>query len=240
MQSQPIGSSVLAQFLARALPTAANHPGPSNCWAWKVMHNDYAELAGLSAAIEVVEKRHQLAALERRVRQEHRKCRALKSQTDFLEYVEEDSRLLDCLTEACAFAWAYCRGLGVPRFDHRQGMPDIHIPPDLWVEAKAVHQSEASRKDWTNSFDENRVLAFKSKFKEANEQLKRAGAKRGVIFFNLTAADITHMLRREELLAQYGVVLDEMEAAYPAASAVLCYNYEWWHPVRDPDLLQAQ
>ena len=240
MQNLPIGSSALAQFLAKALPAAADHPGPSNCWAWKVMHYDYAELVGLSAALDVVEQRGQLAALERRVRQEHRKCRALKSQTDFLEYVEEDFRLLDCLTEACAFAWTDKRGLGAPRFDHRRGMPDIHLPPDLWVEAKAVHQSEASRKDWTDSLDENRVLAFISKFQDANEQFKRAGAERRVVFFNLTAVDITHMLRREELLVQYGVVLDQMEAEYPAASAVLCCNYEWWRPIRDPFLPQAQ
>lgn len=240
MHNPPVGSSALARFLARALPTVADHPGPSHCWAWKAIHFDFTELAGLSAAIEVVERHDQSAALERRVRQEHRGCRALREDTSVLDYVEKDHRLLDCLTEACAFAWAGMRALGVPQFDYRRGMPDIHVPPDLWVEAKAVHQSEASRKDWSGSLDENRVLAFIAKFRDANEQFKRAGAGRRVVFFNLTAVDITHMLRREAMLAQYGVVLEKMEAEYSPASAVLCCNYEWRLPIRDPFLPLAQ
>jgi hypothetical protein len=84
----------------------------------------------VSDAIQVIEQHGQMAPLQRCVRQEHPGRRAHRS--------EDDDRLMDCLTEACAFAWADLRGLGTPRFDYRTGKPDIFVPPDLWIEAKSI------------------------------------------------------------------------------------------------------
>ena len=82
-------------------------------------------LSSLSAAIQVVAEHGQLAALEKRVRQEHTAKRAHRE--------ADDDRLLDCLTEACAFAWAASRQLGVPQFDYKAGRPDVHVPPNIWI-----------------------------------------------------------------------------------------------------------
>lgn len=252
MERQTISPSALAQFLVRVLPTVAAHPGPSRCWVWKAIHFDIPGLGPLSAAIQIVEQRGQIAALECRVRDEHRKCRALTEHTDVLEYVEQDARVVDCLTEACAFAWADLRGLGDTQFNYQPGMPDVHVPPDLWVEAKAVHESLLSRDAWFStshgephsgevaSPDENRALAFADKLMDSKNKFARSGSGRRVVFFNLTSVDMAQMPDTENVLARYVAWLDQVEAADPTISIVLCYAYNWRHPIRDPFLIQAR
>lgn len=244
VDSQCVKPSDLAQFLARALPTVAANPGPLDCWAWKVLRRDPPQLARLSAAIRVVEQHGQLAALERRVREEHPSRRAHRK--------DYDSRLLDCLTEACAFAWAVSRGLGVPQFDYRQGKPDIHVPPDLWVEAKAVHPSLASRQDMARMLrgevvlglvappDRHRGLAFLCNLEDAKKKFARLGLGRWVVFLNLTDVDVDQFADLENVLASYATWLGRREAADPTICIVFCHSYDWQRPIRDPFHPQAQ
>jgi hypothetical protein len=98
---------------------------------WTVITEDPDLLAEVSAAIDVIEKRGQLARIRRRLLDVHPRRGAHKC--------SYDGAIVDCLTEACAFAWADLRGPH-PQFDFGKGKPDICAPPDVWIEAK---QSDA-------------------------------------------------------------------------------------------------
>ena len=117
------------RLLASALPSVISDPSSADCWAWKAAQADRPDLAALSEAITVVARYRELQKLQRRLRKEHTVRR------NRVHQAEDHQKLLDCLTEACAFAWADLRGLGAPRFDFRPGMSDVAVPPDLFIEA---------------------------------------------------------------------------------------------------------
>ena len=101
-------TSRLAQFLETVFPTADGDL-PAECWVSKVLLKpETVGLNTLSEALEVVERHHQLEALETKLKREH--------PLDKPHQREYDDRVLDVLTEACAFAWADLRKLGSPKF----------------------------------------------------------------------------------------------------------------------------
>jgi hypothetical protein len=195
-------------------------------------------LGSLSAAIQVVAEHGQLPALEKRVRQEHPSKRAHRE--------GDDDRLLDCLTEACAFAWAALRQLGTPQFDYKAGRPDVHVPPDTWIEAKAVHPSQASNEEMALMMageisvgyvappGQNRGLNFLSSLQDALKKFTRLGNGQWIVFFNLPSVDVNQIPDRAAVLSRYVALLNAQEQANPGVRIVFCEGYDWRAPRRDP------
>jgi hypothetical protein len=139
----------------------------------------------LSAALTVVDERGQLARVKKRIKQEHPARRGGHRDDD-------DARLLDCLTEACAFAWADTRYPGLPRFDYSLGAPDIALPPDRWVEAKAISPGQNAAAEFKRALrgevvtggviytgEPSRLVAAKAAIADAQQKFVRKGAPRG-------------------------------------------------------------
>src|SRR5687767_11213976 len=111
--------SQLSEVLAAACPTIAADPAGVTHWCWvarALLRDGHAGLEPLVAAVAEVERCDQRDTLVRSIRDAH-PARAAHSR-------EHDRLVQDCLTEACAFAWATSRGMQV-RFDKRTGLPDL-------------------------------------------------------------------------------------------------------------------
>jgi len=229
-------ASPMAQFLAEAFPSIRPSPQrpPSGCWIANVLQRDPTQLSSLSGAVEVVTCHDQRGALTRKLQDAHPTDRPHQSQYD--------ERLLDCLTEACAFAWADLCRLGSPSFCFKQGSPDIYIAPNCWIEAKAIHQSDFSKAQTEYMIRGGAVQGqvscnlpgligkFDSDMENAQGKFQRVGADRAVVFFNLTVFDVSAMPLQDEIvdcLCKWAKVKKRM---HPATDIVACKSYDWLHP----------
>ena len=230
-------SSRLMRLLREVFPTLADNPAAQpQCWVSKTLKRDRPKLKAVSEAIQVVERYGQIGPLPARLKREH--------PVDKPHQRQYDERLLDALTEACAFAWADLRNLGSPRFSDAEGAPDIHLDTGYWVEAKAIHSSleEAKR---TEAMLEGRVDTgavteagpglfnkFDSAFADAGKKFNRQGGEANVVFFNLTMLDSPQWFA-DDTLARVAEWAGEKELREPATRVVICYSYDWREPVKD-------
>lgn len=234
----------IAALLADAFPAISNGTAqvPADCWVSGVLQKDTRDLrrqAGLqrlSDAVTVVSEQGQLPALKRRLETEHP-----VSRNHLREY---DDRLLDCLTEACAFAWAHQRHLGSPAFSHQEGCPDIRVLPDLWIEAKAINRSQENKRA-TEAMIGGRAVCgavtdpnpgliskFESALADAKRKLNRQGSGRLVVFFNLTWLDESAWGLKSGVFAQLQDWAKKVSE--PRIHVVVCYLYDWQNPFHDP------
>ena len=233
---------MLSKFLIDVFPQLTDSPTPDQCWVARAIEADYPGLNILSEAIQVVKQCHELEALKLRVRREH----PLNSLHD----QQYDARVRDCLTEACAFAWASRRGLGNPKFSDEEGTPDILLDDGRWVEVKAIHHSQeddARMKDMLcgnivsgqvteagpglyKKFESSLVDAMK-KF---DRQPRQDDAESNLVFFNLNSLDIPNIPKTTEARCNLVEWAERVEAERPSIKLVICHSYNWKEPFRDP------
>lgn len=128
---------------------------------------------------------------------------------------DSDRQLINCFTEACAFAWADARQLGQPTFDYRTGAPDVYVDPASWVEAKSIGPSDVNRKLTKYMMESGAfvtgtvptvgpgILAkFQYSYDDAKKKFARQSTGCYVTFFNLTEVDTELVPRRAEILEQ--------------------------------------
>lgn len=228
---------MLSQFLAYVFPELVENSA-LECWVIKAIQSQHPGLNVLLEAIRVIEKCDQSNALACKIRREHP-----IGKTHDPQY---DAGVTDCLTEACALAWADLRGLGVPEFCDSQGAPDIVTSTKCWVEAKAIH---ASREDiaQTKQMLQGTIISghvtqphpglynkFESAFQDSQKKFQRIGSRDNIVFFNLTILDIPQIPRKEEVFSSLSLWAESREEMNPGARIVICYGYDWRAPCRDP------
>ncbi len=245
------------QILSKAFPVAEDATGvlPADCWivkARKVESHGRDVLRPLSEAVDVVARHNQAEMLERRL--------ALVHPIDRSHRRDFDDGLLDCLSEACAFAWADARGMGPPEFRfNEEGKPDIFIKPDIWVEAKALYASDNDRKLWAQAMEEAQrregppgiafrggsvkldkvesmisglIGKFESDYQNAKQKFERVAANGRMIFYNLTVLDLEAMLLKEGALRAVREWAKSKEKEGSIA-VVVCVGYDWRVPQYD-------
>ena len=233
---------MLSRFLSDAFPELTNRPYDDPCWIAKAIQSDDPRLSILSTALQVVEDSNQSALLTLKLNREHPSDREHDPQFD--------ARVRDCLTEACAFAWASMRGIGTPIFYDSEGAPDILLDTGRWIEVKAIHHSreEAVRMEKMLSgeilsglvappspglffkFDSS-LLDAKKKFDRQESQVRSTA---NIVFFNLTTIDTPQMPKTEEVLEGLMKWSEMKEEAIPDVTIVMCYGYNWKISFRDP------
>jgi hypothetical protein len=199
----------------------------------------------LSSALAVVDARGQLDRLKLRIRQEHPPRRSGHRDAD-------DDRLLDCLSEGCAFAWADTRYPSVPRLDYSKGAPDIALGPGGWVEAKAISPGQAAGAQFKGALRGNvvtgglmytgepsRLRAAKDAVEDGQRKFARMGAAGGIVFLNLAALSFADMMVEEDIRADFVAWADGVVSATPGLQLVLVMAYEWRTPFREPALAPA-
>ncbi len=236
--------SSIASLLAGLFPAlATDSPLEPDCWVARVLKADPPELARLSSAIDVVGLRGQLPILRRRIANEHPTRRAHRA--------ADDLRLLDCLTEALAFAWAESSLTGSPSLTANvPGAPDVYVDTGArdtssWIEAKAIHASERDRQltRWMRKTGEvvlgtvepaGRGLwnKFVSDFYDAKRKFDKNTAGKHIVFFNVTF-DTDLIPRKQETFDQADTLATALEAREPSIKIVICYNYSWLEPIRN-------
>ena len=129
---------MLSRLFGDVFPSLLDSSIPGQCWVAKSITIQRPELGVFSDALEVVERYGELGALKKKLKPLH----PVNDEHD----VQFDERVRDCLTEACAFAWADLRGLGAPQFSLAEGTPDILLDTGRWIEVKAIHGSQVDAK----------------------------------------------------------------------------------------------
>lgn len=233
--------SPLRSFLSDAFPTIK--ADPQACWVSNILSRDIPEqLEPLSPAIKIVDRCNQLTMLKQRASQEH--------PVDRPHTQQYDDRFLDCLTEACAFAWAVLKKLGTPEFHYREGAPDIYVNPGIWIEAKTIHPSLEDKELRERVFKKGEVAGvtvpisyeglfrkFEYDFKDAKGKFKRQGTGKNIAFFNLAQLDVSAWLEKKEyILAKLDQWANSKKSSKPTIYIVICYNYNWQGPFRDLSL----
>ena len=236
---------MLSQFLSDTFPEFATCAMPDECWVAKAIDSGHPCLNVLSEAILVVEQGNELEALKLRVRREHPVDRAHNEQYD--------TRVRDCLAEACAFAWASLRGLESPKFTDAEGTPDIVLDTGRWIEVKAIHNSQEDHARMEEML-KGKVASgqvtepslglygkFKSSLLDAVKKFARQDQHNGVgpnvVFFNLTNLDTPQMLIEETVLDslnQWAERSEEVLREFGDVKIVMCLRYDWKVPFRDP------
>jgi hypothetical protein len=233
-----IPHSRLSSFLRTTFPGAVASP-PADCWISKFLAKDPAEFTPVSEAVAVVEKCGQLAALQQRCAAEHPTAKPHRS--------AYDRRLLDCLTEACAFSWADEQAQGTPEFRFDQpGEPDVRVSPDLYVEAKGVWNSDDDQQLVAYMARTNAMIsgmanvnlgAIEKKFddgwSDALRKFGRVQAQRAVVFFNLLGLDVPSIPLQEQVFAhvtRWATVRGDIP---DAPRIVICRTIEWKSPLLD-------
>ena len=233
---------MLSRFLSGVFPELSNQPSHTQCWIVKAIQSDDPRLNILSQAIQVVEQRHELGTLRLKVKREH--------PSDSNHNPEHDARVRDCLVEACAFAWADLRGLGVAKLSDDTGTPDILLNDGRWIEVKSIHHSQEDvarlKTMREGNVDSGYVTAaapglyhkFQSALEDAMKKFDRQGqennAEVNVVFFNLNSVDISVISKTKETLDNLIKWAEEIESARPDVRLVMCCSYNWKDPFRDP------
>ena len=222
-----------------------NDAAASNeCWIIKAIRNERPELDVFSEALEVVCLDGEVKSLQPKLKREHPSDREHDRQ--------HDDRVLDCLTEACAFAWVVWRGLGTPAFCDEEVTPDILLPDGRWIEVKAIHRSleddERMRRMLAGEVDSGTVSEpapglygkFRSSLKDAVKKCERQGKNENtepnVVFFNLAALDVPQMLLTDHVLDSIAEWAEEAEKALREnktlgdVKLVMCHSYNWKAP----------
>ena len=232
-----MNESMLSQFLVWVFPELSGDVH-HECWVAKAIQSQHTGLNVLSDAIRVVEKHDQSNVLACKLRREHPTGKA--HNTEF------DGRVRDCLTEACALAWADLRNLGVPEFCSAEGAPDLVTSNGCWIEAKAIH---ASQKDeiLTEQMLQGAVASghvtkphpglydkFQNAFQDSLKKFKRQDSHDNVVFFNLTILDVPQIPIKDEVFANLSQWAELMVDITPDTKIIVCYGYDWRNPCRDP------
>ena len=235
---------MVSRFLSGIFPELTTEHAPPECWIVQAIHHTESMLDTFSEAVQVIEKHGGLEALLARVKREHPTSRPHNEQYD--------ARVRDVLTEACAFAWASMRNLGVPTFTVHEGAPDIQLNTGRWIEAKAIHNS---RRDDERIRDmiggaivsgRGKTLGpevfrkLESALNGALRQFDRQNGQASVVFFNLTALDMDTSRHEGDPFSMLGEWAKDKEEELRRlgktgdVALVLCYGYNWKNPFRDP------
>ena len=239
---------MLSRFLRELFPSLTNLPPDSKCWVAKAIESDRPELVVFSRALQAVDECGELSAFSAKLIPEH--------PVNVEHNIQYDERVRDCLNEACAFAWAYSTGLGTPKFSGGEGTPDIWLSGGNWVEAKSIHRSDddivrmermlAGEVDYGTIAKPSQGLyrKFSSSLDDAVEKFRRQGQVEetypNVIFFNLSSLDTPQEPIKDKVLAglsKWAAETEESLAADESLSEirlVMCYQYAWHKPIRDP------
>lgn len=231
----------LPQFLSNTFPDLANHGDPNECRVARAIQSTHPGLSILSAAIQVVDQHNEIDSLMKKVQREHPVDREHNPQFDV--------RVWDCLTEACAFAWAASCNLEIPRFSDSEGSPDILLDSGCWIEAKAIHASDDDNERMgrmlDGDMDSGPVLMppvgfykkFCDSFSDSVKKFDRQGWQEGIsniVFFNLTSLDIPSIPNKEGVKTNLMMLAEEFEKICPKVVVVMCYSYNWRVPFREP------
>jgi hypothetical protein len=190
----------------------------------------------LSSAIEIVTSYDERDSLKKKLCEAHPLDRRHDRQ--------HDDRLLDVLTEACAFAWAaQVARLGRPHFCFQPGAPDLQLDPEGWVEAKAVHPSEEDQRLSKRMLEERLVVsgqpmaARQGLYEKVRADFNKAGAQLAgrdgprIVFFNLTALDLPQRAVEEVEEAELDSVATLIQALVrkepDVDAAAFCHGYLW-------------
>lgn len=234
----------LSQFLVGTFPeVAANARASDDCWLAKTLTRpsllEKAPLwLHLGEALGVVQARGQLEMFRQRCRQEH-PDRATRDHQQF------DQRLLDCMTEACAFAWADGR-LGPPTFTFDQrGHPDVLVPSRQWVEAKGIWNSDIDRSRWRRLAAAGGVEAgvvaepdydgllrkFDSVFADALRKFGRCGPVAQFVFITIIGLDMeAHLDPYDSARDVLNTWAQNKRASNPETGLVVSYQFDWQSP----------
>ena len=199
------GNSMLSKFLTALFPYLENEPYRSECWLARAARSEREELDILSEALILVERHGELDTLATKVKREH--------PSDGDHQVQHDERVLDCLSEACAFAWSTMRGIREPSFCDEQGSPDIQFDHGNWIEVKAIRRSEEDKERMERmlggEMDQGAVRMpapglyrkFDSALDDALKKFRRQNSgdlpQTNIVFFNLTTVDVPNMANIE-------------------------------------------
>lgn len=230
-------SSTLGHLLAQLFPTLFVEPSPEPCcWVSKFARLDPQDpmIAGLSAALDAAARHDQLGRIAARLRDEHPTRRK--------HHDQHDERLISCLTEACAFAWADLRLPAAPEFDFAEGHPDVQVGPSTWVEAKSVNRSQADRALTRQLLKSGAVVSghvpdigaqvvdkFQYHYADALKKFARVGAQGAYVFFNLEL-DMLSLPWKDEQIALVVEWAERMVEANPTIGIVSAHQYDWQHP----------
>ena len=240
--------AMLFKVLNDVFPGITNISAAEECWIAQAIWRQPPQFDVFSEALEEVERWGELLPFETRLKREHPLDRPHNPQYD--------ARARDILTEACAFAWASYRRLGIPRFSDCEGTPDIHLDTGTWIEVKAVHHSqeedERVKRMLAGEVDAGQVTLpnqalyrkFSDSLKDAVQKFTRQGNQEAsglnVVFFNLTGLDTPQMPKTEAALDSLKGWAEGCEKTlrqadlFPEVKVVICHSYRWKEPFRDP------
>ncbi len=203
------------------------------------MRSGRPEFSILSSAIDVVERHGQLGRLNHKVKLQHPSDKPHQSQYD--------ARVRDALTEACAFAWADLRGLGPPILSDAEGAPDVQLDTGVWVEAKAIHNSDEDAERIEEMLEGREAAGgnvrpagpglfnkLDSAFDDAAKKFSRVDSSGEIVFFNITAVDLPQLAAMDLVLDQLAEWAENKESPESTTRIVICYAYNWKEPIRDP------
>jgi len=243
-------ASPIVDLLSEVFPAVAadSVSVPRSCWVARVLRSEGYGLDSLSEAVLVVTRHGQRDLLKKRLAGEHPIGRLRAHHPQY------DRAVRDCLSEACAFAWADLRGLGVPSFTFlEKGTPDVRVDAaeqqrTSWIEVKAIHPSDednaqteqmmstgqSSRGEVPIGPAEGLISKFEYGFQNAKVKFNRSRHATPILFYNLTMVDMSHFLRwkfdRDEILEW----VERKRTEDPKVSIVICCKYDWRHPFLDP------
>ena len=239
---------MLSKFLTDLFPYLEDEPYRSECRLARAARSEREELDILSEALILVERHGELGTLDTKVKREH--------PSDGDHQVQHDERVLDCLSEACAFAWSTMRGIREPSFCDEQGTPDIQFDGGNWIEVKAIRRSEEDKERMERmlggEMDQGAVRMpapglyrkFGSALDDALSKFRRQNPgnspQLSIVFFNLTTVDVPNMANIEttkESLARWAEEQEDLlrkDERTKDTRLVMCHSYNWRVPFIDP------
>ena len=237
---------MLAKFLNDTFPGLDRATAARSCWIVNAIRSERVELNVFSEALEIVFRYGEAKSLQTKLSREHPLDRDHDPQYD--------ARVRDCLTEACAFAWAVYWDQGTPVFCDKEGTPDILLADGRWIEVKAIHRSledeERMGRMLAGDVDSGTVQEpapglynkFWSSFTDSVKKFERQGhdetSTSNLIFFNLTTLDVPQMPITDHVLDSLTEWAQEAEKAIQEDKAlgdvklVMCHSYNWKAPFR--------
>ena len=237
---------MLSRFLSDTFPTLTEASESDWCWVAEAIETQHSSVSVLSDALEVVELHGELDSLQTKLKREHPLDKKHNEQYDW--------RVKDCLTEACAFAWATLRNLKPVAFCDTEGTPDIRLDDGRWVEVKAIHPSQEEgvrmRRMLKGEIDSSQVAPpdsglyrkFEAALEDAGRKFKRQSQQASgpnIVLFNLTGLDTPQVSKENSILTDLRRWADSVEhrrkdKKAAAVKLVMCYKYDWKAPFRDP------
>lgn len=206
------------------------------CWIVKAHRRNWRDLDGLSGAAAIVDEFGNLDVLKRKLKREHPLLRNRHDRPNkraIKRHCNQDVGFINCLTEATAFAWVTLRDLGTPRFVEKKGAPDIRVDQKYWVEAKAKLPTGA----WWQGPPPPHLL--NRQFHRAIKQFMRQESRQNnIVFLNLYGIlDVSwekgHSERSVAPFVKWAE-MKELEFEALGVTVVICSNFDWKNPIRDP------